>query len=1179
MAKPIESRELVQDNVLKPFRDEIELTTKKTKELSDALVIVMKTQADIGNATSKSAKGYQELAQAEERSKKALTEKQKLDARNLKLQQQLTQITKLQRERTAELSTEINRRNKLAREEAKETNMNLSAYDRLQAKIAKLTGEYRKMIVEEGKETTTARKLRDEILKLNAVRDKANENLGMHQNKVGQYGNALNKLTSILGQLGLAFGVFSILRDTFGIIKSNEDAFASLSAITGLTGDKFDVFKVALNNTAEELKVSSTEVAEAAEKIASAQPKLLENADALAAVTKEAIILNKAIKGDLTETSLALVGVMNQFGLEASEASRIINVLAAGSQAGAADVNQINESMVKFGTTAKLLNISVEESVGAIETLGEKAIFGADAGTALRNILLKMASIDVLPEKALKQLEAYGVNTEIVKDTTLSFEERLRELSKVAGDSTAIMQIFGTENATAATVLLNSVDTYSKMTDAVTGTNVAQEQAAINSDTLSNVIKELRAAWENLVIKWSEGTNVLGGLKTLLKFVAENLETIVTWVFRAVKAWAAYRIALVLWNKEGTGVVQNLAKMATGIMAQMKGITSLKSAMTGLGTAMKSIPFAGWVSILVTLVPLVWDLADSMFGSEKAAKELTLAEQSLNNVTKKTSERLIEEEAELTRVFEALKLTKAGTKERQLALDEFNKKHGTTLKNLSDEGEFVRQLDVAYKDLIATLEKKIMQEVTLEEQTALIKNRLKLQKELASLEKDAILQSNDLNKTFQDFNAQEGTPGIGRSPVETRILSIKEQIEEINKALAALNNMDTPILGGSMTGETANGGSGGSGSKTKRDPLAELRKKNADELIKLENDLIASGMDREMIDKQLYDQRMIQYTSELDLITALKIGQEEYNKTLNDALKMQEGGRDKFGVNRIDRTGAQSEPDFKKDLEIFRKQEEKKKQVVQQTWLDVVSSIRESLRESAEYLSEFYQSQISGIDAMIDAQNRNIDDSKNREEELRQIAKERGLDATESIDAEREAQKKALNEIEKLEAEKRQLEMMIAAMKLLASGQSVADIKASLGDIGSFIKGFSEGGYTGDGGKYDAAGVVHKGEFVVDKETTAAMGLKGATMTDFKNDILSKSLRMSTPDTRAYLPTLDPTASSKILASKLDQVIENTDPSNQPFSDLGFNATVGALEFMRKTKLKTERIKYNVRHK
>ncbi|MBK8660112.1 MAG: hypothetical protein IPN22_14905 [Bacteroidetes bacterium] len=108
----------------------------------------------------------------------------------------------------------------------------------------------------------------------------------------------------------MAVGVFQVLRDTFGIISASEDAFASLSAITGLTGDKFQVFKTSIMETATELNVSGTLVAEAVEKIASAQPALLNDAEALASVTEQAIILNKAIKGDLTETSMALVGVM-----------------------------------------------------------------------------------------------------------------------------------------------------------------------------------------------------------------------------------------------------------------------------------------------------------------------------------------------------------------------------------------------------------------------------------------------------------------------------------------------------------------------------------------------------------------------------------------------------------------------------------------------------------------------------------------------------------------------------------------------------------------------------------------------------------------------------------------------------------------------------------------------------
>lgn len=43
--------------------------------------------------------------------------------------------------------------------------------------------------------------------------------------------------------------------------------------------------------------------------------------------------------------------------------------------------------------------------------------------------------------------------------------------------------------------------------------------------------------------------------------------------------------------------------------------------------------------------------------------------------------------------------------------------------------------------------------------------------------------------------------------------------------------------------------------------------------------------------------------------------------------------------------------------------------------------------------------------------------------------------------------------------------------------------------VGGYVNGYESGGYTGDGGKYEAAGVVHKGEFVMSKEATNRIGI------------------------------------------------------------------------------------------
>lgn len=42
---------------------------------------------------------------------------------------------------------------------------------------------------------------------------------------------------------------------------------------------------------------------------------------------------------------------------------------------------------------------------------------------------------------------------------------------------------------------------------------------------------------------------------------------------------------------------------------------------------------------------------------------------------------------------------------------------------------------------------------------------------------------------------------------------------------------------------------------------------------------------------------------------------------------------------------------------------------------------------------------------------------------------------------------------------------------------------------GGYVGGFASGGYTGDGGKYQPAGVVHRGEYVITKEATSRLGV------------------------------------------------------------------------------------------
>ena len=57
------------------------------------------------------------------------------------------------------------------------------------------------------------------------------------------------------------------------------------------------------------------------------------------------------------------------------------------------------------------------------------------------------------------------------------------------------------------------------------------------------------------------------------------------------------------------------------------------------------------------------------------------------------------------------------------------------------------------------------------------------------------------------------------------------------------------------------------------------------------------------------------------------------------------------------------------------------------------------------------------------------------------------------------------------------------------------------------LKGYATGGYTGDGGKYEPAGIVHRGEYVVNSQTTKDLGLNQGQGGVFK-EMLSEMREM-----------------------------------------------------------------------
>lgn len=322
-------------------------------------------------------------------------------------------------------------------------------------------------------------------------------------------------------------------------IMDYESELQNLKALTGLSGAAFDVFKGKIQEVAAETKKGNVETAQLFTALANNQPELLKDADGLAAVAKSTVMLAQAAKMELAPAGEAITQILNQYGQSAKDAAKLVDILAAGSVAGSSEINDTAAAIQQFGTNAAAMGVKIDESVALIE-LASKFKKGADAGVGLRNILVEIAKGTAQDPKALKDWKKFGVNIKVLTDTTLPLATRLKEISKIAGSTTALFHTFGKENMALAQGVLGNVDALTGMVAAVNTQGAAAKMAADNNDSLRVVLQQLRDKWERMVTGTDEASKALQNIKKALRFVIDHMDTIITVIGYVVAAFAAW---------------------------------------------------------------------------------------------------------------------------------------------------------------------------------------------------------------------------------------------------------------------------------------------------------------------------------------------------------------------------------------------------------------------------------------------------------------------------------------------------------------------------------------------------------------------------------------------------------------------------------------------------------------
>lgn len=300
-------------------------------------------------------------------------------------------------------------------------------------------------------------------------------------------------------------GVQRVLGDAVKTVIEFQSALSQLEAITGATGEDLDFLRQRAIDLGAETTIAAQEVLEGFQLIASAKPELLDNAAALATVTEAAITLSEAAGIELSAASIALTDALNQFNAPAEDAGKFINVLASASQQGSVLVPQLTGAITEFGAIARSANISIEQSAALVETLGENGIDAARSGIQLRNFL------------TILQSGADDTNPAIV-----GLNEALINLGEQNLTTAELTKRFGRENQVAAQLLIENAGRVDDLTQAVTGTQTALEQATVNTDNLSGDLDRLSNSYDSFILSLESGDGVLSRVSQTLIQVADS---------------------------------------------------------------------------------------------------------------------------------------------------------------------------------------------------------------------------------------------------------------------------------------------------------------------------------------------------------------------------------------------------------------------------------------------------------------------------------------------------------------------------------------------------------------------------------------------------------------------------------------------------------------------------------
>lgn len=319
---------------------------------------------------------------------------------------------------------------------------------------------------------------------------------------------------------GLAVAAFGVA--AVKMAADFDQQMSTVQANTGATSAQMDQLRAAAIEAGASTVYSASDSADAINDLGKAGMSVT---DILTGGLSGALNLAASDGMAVGDAAEYMANALSMFHLKGSQASQVADTLAAGAGKAVGNVSDFGEALNNCGAQANSFGMNVQETTGVLALFAQNGTIGAEAGTQLNSMLMKLAAPSTEAANTMKELgiSAYDAQGHFVG--MANFAGQLQKAEKGLTDeqrNQANATIFGSYAIKAANYLYEAGESgVNKWTKAVSESGYAAEQAAAKNNNLKGDLENLGGSMESLMISVGEGAQgplrkMVQGLDTLV---------------------------------------------------------------------------------------------------------------------------------------------------------------------------------------------------------------------------------------------------------------------------------------------------------------------------------------------------------------------------------------------------------------------------------------------------------------------------------------------------------------------------------------------------------------------------------------------------------------------------------------------------------------------------------------